>query len=91
MLRDWGVTFIKMDIEGAELDALEGASDIIKNNSPVLAVSVYHQIDHLWRILSLINDIKDDYAFFFRPHAAGGWDYILYAVPQNRLAIPLEA
>ena len=91
LLRDWGVTFIKMDIEGAELDALEGASDIIKNNSPVLAVSVYHQIDHLWRILFLINEIKDGYAFFFRPHAAGGWDYILYAVPQNRLAIPLEA
>ena len=86
-----GVTFIKMDIEGAELDALESASDIIKNQSPILAVSVYHQIDHLWRILYLINSIKKGYAFFFRSHAAGGWDYILYAVPQNRLATPLEA
>jgi hypothetical protein len=80
-----------MDIEGAELDALEGASDVIKNQSPILAVSVYHQIDHLWRIFSLINNIKKGYAFFFRSHAAGGWDYTLYAVPQNRLATLLEA
>jgi FkbM family methyltransferase len=91
LLGDRAVTFIKMDIEGAELDALEGASEIIKNQSPILAVSVYHQIDHLWRILAMINNIKKGYAFFFRAHAAGGWDYILYAVPQNRLAIPLEA
>ena len=89
LLGDRGVTFIKMDIEGAELDALEGASDVIENQSPILAVSVYHQIDHLWRILSLINNIKKDYLFFFRPHAAGGWDYMLYAVPENRLATPL--
>lgn len=91
LLGDRGITFIKMDIEGAELDALEGASDIIKNQSPILAVSVYHKIDHLWRILALINNIKKGYAFFFRAHATGGWDYILYAVPQNRLATPLEA
>jgi len=91
LLGDRGVTFIKMDIEGAEPDALEGASDIIKDKTPVLAVSVYHQIDHLWRILSLINNIKDGYAFFFRPHAAGGWDYILYAVPQERLTTPHAA
>ena len=89
LLGDRGVTFIKMDIEGAELDAIENSSDIIKNQSPILAVSVYHQIDHLWRILSLINNIKKDYSFFFRPHAAGGWDYMLYAVPENRLATPL--
>jgi FkbM family methyltransferase len=91
LLGDRGVTFIKMDIEGAELDALEGASDVIKNQSPILAVSVYHKIDHLWRIFSLINNIKKGYAFFFRSHAAGGWDYTLYAVPQNRLATLLEA
>lgn len=91
LLIDKEVTFIKMDIEGAEPDAIEGASDIIKNRSPILAISVYHQIDHLWRMVCLINNIRRDYAFFFRPHAAGGWDYILYAVPQNRLATPLEA
>ncbi|CAM8655897.1 Methyltransferase FkbM [Candidatus Methylacidiphilaceae bacterium] len=91
LFKDKEVTFIKMDIEGAEPDAIEGASNIIKNKSPILAVSVYHQIDHLWRILSLINNMNNGYAFFFRPHGAGGWDYILYAVPQNRLATPVEA
>jgi hypothetical protein len=79
------VTFIKMDIEGAELDAIQGASAVLKAKSPVLAISVYHQLDHLWKLAGLINNINIDYSFLFRPHAAGGWDYILYAVPQSRL------
>ena len=91
LLNDKEITFIKMDIEGAEPDAIEGASNIIKNKSPILAISVYHEIEHLWRIVHLINSIKKGYFFFFRPHAAGGWDYIVYAVPSNRLATPLEA
>ena len=91
LLNDKEVTFIKMDIEGAEPDAIEGAAEIIKGKAPILAISVYHQLDHLWKIVSLINKIKTGYSFLFRPHAAGGWDYILYAVPQNRLAISLSA
>lgn len=86
LLNDKEVTFIKMDIEGAEPEAIEGASEIIKEKSPILAISVYHQLDHLWKIVSLINKINTGYSFLFRPHAAGGWDYILYAVPQNRFA-----
>jgi len=49
-LRGISPTFLKFDIEGAEPDALAGAQETIRRCRPVLAVSVYHQQDHLWRI-----------------------------------------
>jgi FkbM family methyltransferase len=80
------VSFIKMDIEGAEPEAIEGASNIIAQFAPVLAISVYHHITHLWAIALMLHRLNPDYSMFFRPHAAGGWDFILYAVPPHRLA-----
>lgn len=43
-------TFVKMDIEGAEIGALEGAAQTIRKHRPILAISAYHVQDHLWRI-----------------------------------------
>ncbi len=50
ILADSCPTYIKMDIEGAELDALLGAKQVIPKFKPILAISVYHQQNHLWRI-----------------------------------------
>ncbi len=44
------VTFIKMDIEGSEANALRGAEKIIRTYKPKLAISVYHKKDDLWTI-----------------------------------------
>jgi FkbM family methyltransferase len=78
-------TYIKMDIEGAEFDALLGAKQIIQKLKPVLAISVYHQQNHLWRIPMIVRSFCDQYSFFLRPHNEEAWDLILYAIPQNRL------
>lgn len=40
------VDFIKMDIEGAEVKAVEGARETISRHRPRLSLSVYHQDDH---------------------------------------------
>lgn len=79
-------TIIKMDIEGAEVDAFRGASRIIGEQSPVLAICVYHVQDHLWTIPNLIHDLNPDYRIYLRPHKGEAWDLVCYAVPPNRRA-----
>ena len=78
-------TFIKMDIEGAEPDALAGARQTIVRTRPVLAICVYHRQDHLWSIPLSLAEMCDRYRFFLRPHNEEGWDLVCYAVPEERL------
>jgi len=78
-------SYVKMDIEGAELDALNGARKIIQRYSPVLAVCSYHLQNHLWKIPLLIQSINPNYSFFLRPHLVEGWDLVCYAIPKSRL------
>ena len=78
-------TFIKMDIEGAELDALEGASRSIQAYRPILSICVYHKQNDLWRIPLFIRSLVDDYSLFLRAHDVDGWQLVCYAVPANRL------
>jgi FkbM family methyltransferase len=81
-------TYIKMDIEGAEIDALTGAAGIIKRDKPKLAVCVYHRPGDLWEIPLLIHDILPDYEFYLRHHYGYScqFDTVLYALPQKRRA-----
>ena len=84
-------TYIKIDIEGAELDALNGARGIIQRYSPVLAVCTYHVQDHLWKIPLLIQSINPNYSFFLHPHLVEGWDLVCYAIPKSRLRFASKA
>jgi hypothetical protein len=85
------VSFIKMDIEGAELDAIRGARKTIRRDHPVLAACTYHQQDHLWRVPLLLQDVLPEAAIFLRAHRADGFDVVAYAVPPSRLAAPRRA
>ena len=60
------VSLIKMDIEGSEEKALYGAINHIKNDTPKLLISVYHNHDDLWKIPKLINTINDNYKYYLR-------------------------
>jgi FkbM family methyltransferase len=88
VLRETPATYIKMDIEGAEGEALIGCSGIIRAHRPVLAICVYHHFDHLWRLPLLIQSLADQYRFYLRPHRAAGWDLVCYAVPVERVQLP---
>jgi FkbM family methyltransferase len=79
-----GPSFVKMDIEGAELDALAGARRTIERYAPVLAICSYHKQADLWRIPQLIHSLNPDYQLFLRPHLADGWDLVCYAIPPAR-------
>lgn len=85
ILADAAPTMIKLDIEGAEPEALHGARRIIERDAPILAICVYHQQDHLWSIPSMIKMWRPDYRMFLRPHNEEGWDLICYAIPPWRL------
>jgi len=72
--------YIKIDIEGFEPEALEGARGIIARHRPALAVCVYHIQDHLWKLPLLIRAISPHYRFYLRPHGQI-WEPVCYAVP----------
>lgn len=78
---DANISFIKMDIEGAELAALKGARNTIERCHPVLAISAYHKADDLISLFKQIKDIFDGYHFYFRLHKELAIDAILYAIP----------
>jgi len=79
-------TFIKMDIEGAEPSALRGAKETIRRSHPILAVYVYHEQNHLWRLPLLMKELQPDAQFFLRSYCLDGLDTVCYAVPRDRLA-----
>jgi len=74
-------TYIKMDIEGSELDALDGAREVIGRCSPRLAVCVYHRQDHLWRVPLRIRQLGDAYRIYLRPYAQEGFELVCYGIP----------
>lgn len=69
VLGDKRVTILKMDIEGAEKAALEGAKNLIKAQKPKLAVCVYHRIEDLWQIPILLKNWVPEYSISIRHHA----------------------
>ena len=73
------VTFMKMDIEGAELDALKGASRIIKEQKPKLAISVYHKEEDIIEIPRLLLDLRPDYRLYLRHYSLLLNETVLYA------------
>lgn len=81
VLAGWQPTFIKMDIEGSEMDALAGARRLIAANAPDLAICVYHRPADLWRIpLALASWAGlENHRFYLRPHGFSGFDMVLYA------------
>jgi len=74
------VTYIKLDVEGVELQALKGAEQTIRTFKPVLGISIYHKEDDLITIPSYVKAIVPEYAFYFRVHKKLAIDTVLYAM-----------
>lgn len=80
VLSDFTPTFIKMDIEGAEYEALLGARKMIQNYKPDLAICVYHSIIDFCRIPLLIHGWDLGYKFYLRCHEDFNQEIVLYAI-----------
>lgn len=84
VLKKADIAFIKMDIEGAEMDALSGAADIIRKQKPDLAICVYHKMEHLWEIPVFLKGLVPEYSFYFRCHYGFTLETVLYATTKKR-------
>ncbi len=77
------ITFIKMDIEGAERKAIMGSKKIILKYHPILAISVYHRKSDFWKIPKQILKIRKDYKIYLRHYTERVSETIMYFIPHK--------
>lgn len=77
---DRKITFLKMDIEGAELQALKGGEVRIKNDKPKMAICIYHKPEDLTEIPIYIKSLVPEYKLYIRHYSNTNCETVLYAV-----------
>lgn len=74
------IGLIKMDIEGAEYDALLGCKRLIQKFKPILAICIYHRRDDYYKLINLVHSMHPDYKLYVRQYAYNDNETVLYAV-----------
>ena len=73
--------FIKLDIEGAEHEAIRGGKNVILRDQPSMAVSLYHRTDDLWALPLMLRELLPEHRFYLRRvPCIPMWDLTLYAI-----------
>lgn len=76
------INLIKLDIEGAEVEALQGAAKTITKYKPQLAISIYHKKEHLYEIPELLIKLNPKYRFKLGFYSSTFIDTVLYGIPE---------
>ena len=79
IVKDEPVAFIKMDIEGSEMQALRGAANIIRRDKPLCAICIYHKPGDMLEISSYLKQLVPEYQFAIRHYAVTADETVLYA------------
>jgi FkbM family methyltransferase len=74
------VSFIKLDIEGAEKEAIEGAENTIRSFKPAMAVCVYHKQEDYFKVPLLLLSYHPDYKIYFRHYTQGVFESVMYFI-----------
>jgi len=77
------MTFLKMDVEGFEAKTLRGASRLIRDCRPRMAVTAYHYATDLLEITDTLENLYDGYELRLRQHFNYFYDTVLYACPRG--------
>lgn len=84
---DERITFIKMDIEGSELKALQGARQTIERDMPKLAICCYHKKEDIIELFAFMKNCENSeyrYHIYLRQHSNSAYETVLYAIPVKR-------
>lgn len=73
------IDFIKLDIEGSELETLKGATKTLKKHKPELAICVYHKKSDLWDIPKFLKDVLPEYELYLDHFTIMAWETVLFA------------
>ncbi|WP_072682130.1 FkbM family methyltransferase [Arcobacter sp. LA11] len=79
------IDFIKLDIEGAEQDALLGAKNTIEKYHPFLAICIYHKAEDWYKIPQIVLDINSEYYIYLRHYMEGIYETVMYFIPQKHV------
>jgi FkbM family methyltransferase len=74
------IDFIKMDIEGAELEALKGSECVLRQFKPKMAITVYHSFKDFWIIPRFLHSLGLNYRFYLRHFTTHAEETVLFAV-----------
>lgn len=77
-------SLLKMDIEGAELGAIAGGREFIRQHQPRLAIAAYHKVDDLWRIPAAIAPLMDA-NIYLRHYTEGLDETVMFFIPRSRI------
>ncbi len=75
------IDFLKLDIEGAEQDAIHGAEETIKKYKPILAICIYHKAQDWYKIPELVLRIESGYKVYIRHYMEGIFETVMYFIP----------
>lgn len=78
---DEKVSFIKMDLEGWEINAIHGARNHIINAHPKLAIAVYHRSSDIWSIFDLVRSFRKDYKVYLRHYTESWTETVMFFLP----------
>lgn len=81
---DVAPSYLKLHLEGHELDALQGAEKTIRRYRPMIAVTTYHSEAGLWQLPSWLMTTLADYRFYLRLHSWCGTGAVMYCLPNER-------
>jgi FkbM family methyltransferase len=90
LLADARPTYLKADVEGHELELLDGAEGLIARGETIWALTCYHVQDHAWTIPARFLPYTDRYTFHLRRYADDCWETVFYAVPRGRALVPAQ-
>lgn len=77
-------TYLKADLEGYEMEMLSGARKLMAEHQPILAITCYHKMEHLWKIPLFIHECQPNYRFYLRRYAEDCFETVCYAIPKSR-------